>query len=102
MPEITMRIPRETRDEETGEVLSELELLVQVYYSEPEQQTWTDSGSDGEVDISKAFIAETGTPTDLTDDERDYVEENLFKQIKEQRACYEDYQYEMTDRRRSF
>ena len=93
MANTTMTITREIYDE-NGEVIKEVELLVDLVFMEEERQSFNSPGSPEEISIGDC-IDDSGNKVELTPCEEEYVCNNLhnhLRQLKED-AEYEDYEY---------
>ena len=95
----TMTLTREMYDG-SGEIMEEIEIYIEVSYSEEEKPSWDSPGSAAECEVL-GCTDQYGQKTELTLCEEEYVSKSVWEHLKELEADaqMEDYEHH---RRSSF
>ena len=98
MADTTMTMLREVYDD-SGELINEVEVHINVVFLEEQRQTWDSPGSPGEISIGDC-IDDDGNRVELTPCEEEYVYNNLHKHLRELKedAEYESYEAQRKER----
>jgi len=96
MNRVTLTILREVYDEETDELVEEIDINVEVSYTGGSPHTMRDPGEPAEVSIDGAYLSDkrVRTPIALTDEEGDSIPERLEQHLLEARSAAEDWAYD--------
>ena len=97
MSTATLTIVREVYNEETGDLVDEIEVTVDVSYTNGSAQTMHDPGEPAEVSIDGAYLYDkkVRTPIELTDEEADSIPEKLEDYFAEAKAEAESWAYDV-------
>ncbi len=97
MNRVTLTILREVYDEETDELVEEIDINVEVSYTGGSPHTMRDPGEPAEVSIDGAYLYDkkVRTPIELTDEEADSIPEKLEDYFAEAKAEAESWAYDV-------
>ena len=97
MNRLVLDILREVYDEETGELVEEIEISVEVSYTGGRDQTMHDEGAPAEVSIDGAYLKgkKVRTPVELPDEEEDSIPEKLEEYFDDAKAEAESWAYDV-------
>ena len=96
MSATTLTIAREVYNDETGELIDEIDITVDVSYTNGRAESMDDPGELSECSVDGAYLYDKNvrTPVELTDEEADSIPERLEEHLIEQRAAAAEHAYD--------